>query len=80
MVSIIPTIAVKISVCANPLLYIAYNPKLRKPYETNEYSSDKDVENASDFYMPSLKTVLKEIQKENVPLDNEKELTPLDSL
>ena len=69
MVSIIPVVAVKISVCANPLLYIAYNPKLNNQFETNEFSPDKDDKSSSEFYLPSLKTILKEVQAKHVIME-----------
>ena len=66
MVSIIPVVAVKISVCANPLLYIAYNPKLNKQFETNDFSPDNSDKDSLEFSLPSLKSILKEIQTKHV--------------
>ena len=40
MLSMVPTMTVKLSVCANPILYIAYNPHLKMLYQTPETSSE----------------------------------------
>ena len=58
MESILPTVVVKVSICANPLLYIAYNPKLSKPYEVNEYSTEKEEKHSPN-----------EIQTEHIIFD-----------
>ena len=41
MLSMVPTLTVKISVCANPILYIAYNPLSRHPTLSPQYVLDK---------------------------------------
>ena len=41
MMSMIPTISVKMSTCINPVLYIALNPQVRE-YD-NTYFSDKYI-------------------------------------
>ena len=65
MLSIIPIIAVKISVCANPLLYIAYNPNVNRPFYREEYCEEMKNEEATNFSFPSLKMMLHEMQQEN---------------
>ena len=44
MLSVIPTITVKISVCANPLLYIAYNPNFNSSTGSLEIHENIDEE------------------------------------
>ena len=41
MLSMIPTVAVKISVCINPLLYIAYNPQFHGKFNLNVMHSKR---------------------------------------
>ena len=69
MESILPTIIVKVSICANPLLYIAFNPKLSKPFEVNEYSAEKEEKHSPDICLPSLKMILNEIQTKHIIFD-----------
>ena len=40
MLSMVPTMTVKLSVCANPILYIAYNPHLKMLYKTPSSSCE----------------------------------------
>ena len=69
MESILPTVVVKVSICANPLLYIACNPKLSKPFEVNEYSTEKEEKHSPDICLPSSKMILNEIQTEHIIFD-----------
>ena len=77
MLSMIPTLTVKISVCINPILYIAYNPQFigdfpqirkrkRKRQPRIKLSRQKKFEECHDFQMidfnlPCLRTILREI-------------------
>ena len=47
MLSTLPTIAVKLSVCANPILYIAYNPHLKMAKESRTPSLALNEQNRS---------------------------------
>ena len=63
-ISLIPTIAVKISVCANPLLYIAYNPNLDKTFDKTDSLEELEDEEAENYSSPSLKLLLQEVKED----------------
>ena len=76
MLSMVPTMTVKLSVCANPILYIAYNPHLKMLYQTPGTSSEiqQDYDHVrkisivgndkdrSNFQLQSLRSILEEIK------------------
>ena len=76
MLSTVPTLAVKLSVCANPILYIAYNPHLKMSNESRSSSKEnmvgvsnrnKNQENGNqtiDYNMQSFKSILQEMVEE----------------
>ena len=63
-ISLIPTIAVKISVCANPLLYIAYNPNLDKTFDKTDSLEELEDEEATNYTFPNLKILLHEVKED----------------
>ena len=76
MLSMVPTMTVKLSVCANPILYIAYNPHLKMLYQTPGTSSEiqqnydhvrkisivGNDKDRSNFQLQSLRSILEEIK------------------
>ena len=82
MLSMIPTIAVKISVCANPLLYIAYKPRTQFSTASlkilQKFDEDLYVNRRKSFRMENTQTVdfnvmqsLRSILQDTVPCGDE---------
>ena len=88
----VPTLTVKISVCANPILYIAYNPRSRDPALSLQDVSDKSeqadglskvegyttehIETIELLNIPSLRYILHATSRQIESIEIQKETEP----